>query len=99
MTPAPAPELVAASTKLTAVDALPVTVKFESATASNERPEEASTVIPAPLMSTAPVVVISTSAALPAILTPPAPSSVSAPALVVRSDAVSYTHLTLPTKA
>ncbi len=40
------------------------------------------------LISTAPLVVTSTSAAFPAILTPPAPSNVNAPAAVVTLDAV-----------
>ena len=56
-------------------------VKLEAAPASN--------VIPAPveLISTVPDVVISTSAAFPAILTPPLPSSVNAPEEVVNLEA------------
>ena len=50
-------------------------------------PDVASIVIPAPLTSTAPVVVTSTSDALPATLTPSAPSNVNAPTLVVKLEA------------
>ena len=46
----------------------------------------ASIVQAAELISTAPVVVISTSAAFPAIITPAAPSNVSEPADVVKLD-------------
>ena len=47
----------------------------------------ASTVKAPLLISTAPVVVMSTSAALPAILTPTAPSNVNAPDEVVKFEA------------
>ena len=47
----------------------------------------ASTVIAAPLISIAPVVVISISAAFPAILIPPLPSRVKAPDEVVKLEA------------
>ena len=62
------------------VNAPTLVVTLDAAAASNEIPALASTVISAPLMSTAPVVVTSTSAAFPAMLTPAAPSKVNAPA-------------------
>ena len=48
------------------------------------------------LISTAPVVVISTSAAFPAILTPPLPSSVNAPDDVVKLLAPAESKLIVP---
>ena len=63
-------------------------VKFEEALPS-KLIDEASRVKAPELRSRAPVVVISTSAELPAMLTPPAPSRVNAPEEVVKLEAAS----------
>ena len=62
-------------------------VKFEAPAASSERPDEASTVTAAPLISIAPVVVMSTSLLPPPMLTPPVPLMISSPEDVERFEA------------
>ena len=72
-------------------------VKLEAVAAvTGFTPAEESIVVAAALISNAPVVVISTSLALPAILTPLAPFNVRAPAAVVKLDAVAASIETPP---
>ena len=66
------------------VKAPELVVRLLAAAASIDTPELASTVIAAAFISNVPVVVTSISDELPTIFTPPAPSIVRAPALVVR---------------
>ena len=75
------------------------TVKLLSSAASRLNAAVASRVIAAPLMSTVPVVVTSTSASLPDILTPPAPERVNAPSLVVKFEAAPESIVTPPVPA
>ena len=69
------------------VNAPALVVILDAAAASNEIPALASTVIAAPLMSTAPVVVTSISEVFPTMFTPPSPFKVNAPVVVVKLEA------------
>ena len=91
--PLPPPEFEAAIVIVLSLALLAVIVKFVVSVESRESVVP-STVKAPELISTAPVVVISTSAALPSIFTPAAPSSVKAPVEVVKLEAAAASTLT-----